>query len=144
MRRGRDSRSDTTDDDGNMGKVATRLRSVTYTLSPMRTGVMHGLFKDWAAGMAKRVKENVVDAGLFCAVPLIGTMAYVMRRATRRDSTTTTVTRGLFVCDGWMNRAIGDVIRAGNKQRLMDGKTDRARVSNEETRLERRRLTNQL
>lgn len=68
-----------------MGKVATRLRSVTYTLSPMRTGVMHGLFKDWAAGMAKRVKENVVDAGLFCAVPLFGTMAYVMRRATRFD-----------------------------------------------------------
>lgn len=124
-----------------MGKVATRLRSVTYTLSPMRTGVMHGLFKDWAAGMAKRVKENVVDAGLFCAVPLFGTMAYVMRR----DSTTTTMTtRGLFVCDGWMDRAIGDVIRAGNKQRLMDGWTDRARVSNEETRLERQRLTNQL
>jgi hypothetical protein len=69
----------------NMGKVATRLRSVTYTLSPMRTGVMHGLFKDWAAGMAKRVKENVVDAGLFCAVPLFGTMAYVTRRATRFD-----------------------------------------------------------
>lgn len=69
-----------------MGKVATRLRSVTYTLSPMRTGVMHGLFKDWAAGMAKRVKENAVDAGVFCAVPLFGTMAYVMRRdATRFD-----------------------------------------------------------
>ena len=86
-----------------MGKVATRLRSVTYTLSPMRTGVMHGLFKDWAAGMAKRVKENVVDAGLFCAVPLFGTMAYVMRR----DSTTTTMTtRGLFVCDGWIARSV--------------------------------------
>ena len=52
----------------------------------MRTGVMHGLFKDWAAGMAKRVKENAVDAGLFCAVPLFGTMAYVTRRdATRFD-----------------------------------------------------------
>lgn len=82
-----------------MGKVATRLRSVTYTLSPMRTGVMHGLFKDWAAGMAKRVKENAVDAGLFCAVPLFGTMAYV----TRRDSAMTMTRVCLFVCYGWLD-----------------------------------------
>lgn len=87
-----------------MGKVATRLRSVTYTLSPMRTGVMHGLFKDWAAGMAKRVKENAVDAGLFCAVPLFGTMAYVTRG--RRDSTMMMMmTRVcLFVMDGSRDR----------------------------------------
>lgn len=60
--------------DDAMAKVPARLRSVTYTLSPMRTGVMHGLFKDWAAGMAKRVKENAVDAGVFCALPLGATV----------------------------------------------------------------------
>ena len=57
-----------------MGKVPTRLRAVTYTLSPMRTGVMHGLFKDWAAGMAKRVQENAFDVGVFFALPVVGTV----------------------------------------------------------------------
>ena len=64
-----------------MAKVPARLRAVTYSLSPMRTGVMHGLFKDWAAGMAKRVQENAVDVGLFCALPLGATVWCV--RATR-------------------------------------------------------------
>ena len=59
-----------------MAKVPARLRSVTYTLSPMRTGVMHVLFKDWASGMAKRVTENAVDVGLFCALPTIATVMY--------------------------------------------------------------------
>ncbi|CEF99844.1 Cytochrome b-c1 complex subunit 8, plants [Ostreococcus tauri] len=59
-----------------MAKIPARLRSVTYTLSPMRTGVMHGLFKDWASGMAKRVTENAVDVGLFCALPTIATVMY--------------------------------------------------------------------
>lgn len=62
-----------------MAKVPARLRAVTYSLSPMRTGVMHGLFKDWAAGMAKRVKENAVDVGLFCALPLGATVWCVPR-----------------------------------------------------------------
>ena len=112
-----------------MGKVATRLRSVTYTLSPMRTGVMHGLFKDWAAGMAKRVKENAVDAGLFCAVPLFGTMAYVTRRdATRRDSTITRV--WLFVMDGWIARSVTGIAAETNIRFAgCDGRMDRARVS---------------
>ena len=57
-----------------MAKVPARLRAVTYSLSPMRTGVMHGLFKDWAAGMAKRVQENAVGVGLFCALPLGATV----------------------------------------------------------------------
>ena len=64
-----------------MAKVPARLRAVTYSLSPMRTGVMPGLFKDWAAGMAKRVQENAVDVGLFCALPLGATVWCV--RATR-------------------------------------------------------------
>ena len=64
-----------------MAKVPARLRAVTYSLSPMRTGVMHGLFKDWAAGMAKRVQENAVDVGVFCALPLGATVWCV--RATR-------------------------------------------------------------
>lgn len=67
-----------------MAKVPARLRAVTYSLSPMRTGVMHGLFKDWAAGMAKRVQENAVDVGLFCALPLGATVWCV--RATRAGS----------------------------------------------------------
>lgn len=62
-----------------MAKVPARLRAVTYSLSPMRTGVMHGLFKDWAAGMAKRVKENAVDVGVFCALPLGATVWCVPR-----------------------------------------------------------------
>ena len=66
-----------------MAKVPARLRAVTYSLSPMRTGVMHGLFKDWAAGMAKRVQENAVDVGLFCALPLGATVWCV--RATRAN-----------------------------------------------------------
>ncbi|ABO98909.1 predicted protein [Ostreococcus lucimarinus CCE9901] len=61
-----------------MAKVPARLRSVTYSLSPMRTGVMHGLFKDWASGMATRVKENAVDAGVFCALPLGATVWYAL------------------------------------------------------------------
>lgn len=72
-----------------MAKVPARLRAVTYSLSPMRTGVMHGLFKDWAAGMAKRVKENAVDVGLFCALPLGATVWCVPsdeRETTRVDS----------------------------------------------------------
>jgi len=67
-----------------MAKVPARLRAVTYSLSPMRTGVMHGLFKDWAAGMAKRVKENAVDVGLFCALPLGATVWCVPRARARR------------------------------------------------------------
>jgi hypothetical protein len=42
----------------------------------MKTGVMHGLFKDWAYGMGKRVSDNAVDAGLFCALPLAATVWY--------------------------------------------------------------------
>lgn len=57
-----------------MGRTPTRLREITYALSPMKTGVMHGLFKDWAQGMGKRVSENAVDAGLFCALPLAATV----------------------------------------------------------------------
>ena len=71
-----------------MAKVPARLRSVTYSLSPMRTGVMHGLFKDWAAGMAKRVKENAVDAGVFCALPLGATVWCVEARRRRRETVT--------------------------------------------------------
>jgi len=71
-----------------MAKVPARLRSVTYSLSPMRTGVMHGLFKDWASGMATRVKENAVDAGVFCALPLGATVWCVEARRRRRDAVT--------------------------------------------------------
>jgi len=68
-----------------MAKVPARLRAVTYSLSPMRTGVMHGLFKDWAAGMAKRVQENAVDVGLFCALPLGATVWCVRATRARAD-----------------------------------------------------------
>lgn len=68
-----------------MAKVPARLRAVTYSLSPMRTGVMHGLFKDWAAGMAKRVQENAVDVGLFCALPLGATVWCVRSTRARAD-----------------------------------------------------------
>ena len=71
-----------------MAKVPARLRSVTYSLSPMRTGVMHGLFKDWASGMATRVKENAVDAGVFCALPLGATVWCVEARRRRRETVT--------------------------------------------------------
>ena len=75
-----------------MAKVPARLRSVTYSLSPMRTGVMHGLFKDWASGMATRVKENAVDAGVFCALPLGATVWCVeaRRQSTRNGDATMT------------------------------------------------------
>lgn len=45
-----------------------------------------------------------------------------------------------------MDRAIGDVIGARNKQRLIDGWLDGSRegIERGETRLERQRLTNQL
>ena len=61
-----------------MGRTPTRLREITYALSPMKTGVMHGLFKDWAKGMGKRVSDSAVDAGVFCALPLAATVWYVM------------------------------------------------------------------
>ena len=56
-----------------MAKVPARLRSVTYSLSPMRTGVMHGLFKDWAVGHGEaRQGER-------------GRRGRVLRAAARRD-----------------------------------------------------------
>ena len=85
-----------------MAKVPARLRSVTYSLSPMRTGVMHGLFKDWASGMAKRVKENAVDAGVFCALPLGATVWCVKSETTttRNGDATTTRRRRRDARDG--------------------------------------------
>ena len=76
-----------------MAKVPARLRSVTYSLSPMRTGVMHGLFKDWASGMATRVKENAVDAGVFCALPLGATVWCVEATRTTTRNGDATMTR---------------------------------------------------
>ena len=81
-----------------MAKVPARLRAVTYSLSPMRTGVMHGLFKDWAAGMAKRVQENAVDVGLFCALPL-GATVWCVRATRARGSIDTCALRARCACE---------------------------------------------
>ena len=62
---------------GAMGKTPTRLREISYALSPMRTGVMYGLYKDWAYGMGKRFKENALDVGGFFLLPLAATVWYV-------------------------------------------------------------------
>ena len=81
-----------------MAKVPARLRAVTYSLSPMRTGVMHGLFKDWAAGMAKRVQENAVDVGLFCALPL-GATVWCVRATRARGSIDACALRARCACE---------------------------------------------
>ena len=79
-----------------MAKVPARLRAVTYSLSPMRTGVMHGLFKDWAAGMAKRVQENAVDVGLFCALPLGATVWCVRATRARNRRSESILSEGVY------------------------------------------------
>ena len=64
----------------------------------MRTGVMHGLFKDWAAGMAKRVQENAVDVGLFCALPL-GATVWCVRATRARGSIDACALRARCACE---------------------------------------------
>ena len=105
-----------------MAKVPARLRAVTYSLSPMRTGVMHGLFKDWAAGMAKRVQENAVDVGLFCALPLGATVWCV--RATRAGS----IDRCARVMRAVRARVGGRGVRARGRRWTSTGRGRRARA----------------
>ena len=94
----------------------------------MRTGVMHGLFKDWAAGMAKRVQENAVDVGLFCALPLGATVWCV--RATRAGiDRCVRVTRAVRVRVEWRVKREGTTVgRHGEGGAARAGARDRFRV----------------
>eukprot|EP00740_Mantoniella_antarctica_P020518 CAMPEP_0198682984 /NCGR_PEP_ID=MMETSP1468-20131203/9799_1 /TAXON_ID=1461545 /ORGANISM="Mantoniella sp, Strain CCMP1436" /LENGTH=72 /DNA_ID=CAMNT_0044426555 /DNA_START=88 /DNA_END=306 /DNA_ORIENTATION=- len=58
-----------------MGRAAVRLTEVVYTISPMKVGVMGGLFKDWGNVMGKKV-WGWKDVALFGIFPVIGTFQY--------------------------------------------------------------------
>ena len=121
-----------------MAKVPARLRSVTYSLSPMRTGVMHGLFKDWASGMATRVKENAVDAGVFCALPLGATVWCVEATRTTTRNGDATMTRD---DDAIATRIRATGVAIARRGGATGGNSDgiRARRSNARERGERER-----
>jgi len=58
-----------------MGKAAVKLSEVVYTVSPMRTGVLGGLFNDFGSMITKKAKD-AVDAAVWFVVPTVAVYSY--------------------------------------------------------------------
>ncbi|XP_057789680.1 cytochrome b-c1 complex subunit 8-like [Salvia miltiorrhiza] len=59
-----------------MGKIAVKMKSVTYALSPFQQKVMPGLWKDLPDKISHKIFENWISATLLLG-PLVGTYSYV-------------------------------------------------------------------
>jgi len=54
-----------------------RLSEVIYTISPMKTGVMGGLFKDFGSVMTKKLM-GMTDMAIFGLAPTVGIYQYAV------------------------------------------------------------------